>query len=130
MVFHTFNNKTLKMTLLSKLWPHQINAIEEQRKHNKCVINMWCGTGKTRTFTIELFINNNKTNVIVFPSLGLINQYSNDYVLSNEEPFKTEFEKYKCLAFCSDNGSKLKSKGKIKFTTDENKLCIFLKKKK
>ena len=129
MVFHTFNNKTLKMTLLSKLWPHQINAIEEQRKHNKCVINMWCGTGKTRTFTIELFINNEKTNVIVFPSLGLINQYCNDYVLSNEEPFKTEFEKYECLAFCSDNDGKLKVKGKIKFTTKENKLHTFLKKK-
>jgi len=117
------------MTLLSKLWPHQIKAIEEQRKHKKCVINMWCGTGKTRTFTIELFINNEKTNVIVFPSLGLINQYCNDYVLSNEEPFKTEFEKYECLAFCSDNDGKLKAKGKINFTTKENKLHTFLKKK-
>ena len=25
---------------------------------------MWCGTGKTRTFTIDLFINSEKTNVI------------------------------------------------------------------
>ena len=45
---------------------------------------MWCGTGKTRTFTIDLFINNEKTNVIVFPSLGLINQYNLDYILKED----------------------------------------------
>ena len=55
---------------------------------------MWC---RTRTFTIDLFINGEKTNVIVVPSLGLINKYRNDYVLSEEDPFKTE---YKYLAFC------------------------------
>jgi len=111
------------------LYEHQKKAIEEQTKYKKCLINMWCGTGKTRTFTIDLFNHNEKTNVIVFPSLGLINQYSNDYVLSNEEPFKTEYEKYKCLAFCSDNDRKLKSKGTISFTTDEKKLNTFLKKR-
>jgi superfamily II DNA or RNA helicase len=111
------------------LYEHQKKAIEEQTKYKKCLINMWCGTGKTRTFTIDLFNHNEKTNVIVFPSLGLINQYSNDYVLSNEEPFKTEYEKYKCLAFCSDNDGKLKSKGTISFTTDEKKLNTFLKKR-
>ena len=59
--------------LLSYLYEHQKKAIEEQNKYKKCLINMWCGTGKTRTFTIDLFINNEQTNVIVFPSLGLIN---------------------------------------------------------
>ena len=91
---------------------------------------MWCGTGKTRTFTIDLFFRSEKTNVIVFPSLGLINQYCNDYALSTEEPFTTQFNNYKCLSFCSDDDGKLKTKGAIKFTTDENKLCKFLKKKK
>lgn len=37
--------------------------------------------------------------IVVFPSLGLINQYCNDYILSQEEPFQNEFKKYKCLAF-------------------------------
>ena len=115
--------------ILSCLYDHQKKAIEEQNKYNKCLINMWCGTGKTRTFTIDLFIKNEKRNVIVFPSLGLINQYCNDYALSTDEPFKTEFEKYKCLAFCSDDDGKLKSRGKIQFTTDEKKLNTFLKKK-
>jgi len=111
------------------LRPTQREAIEEQNKYKKCLINMWCGTGKTRTFTIDLFIKNEKINVIVFPSLGLINQYCNDYALSTDEPFKTEFEKYKCLAFCSDDDGKLKSKGKIPFTTDEKSLNTFLNKK-
>ena len=115
--------------LLSCLYEHQKKAIEQQNKYKKCLINMWCGTGKTRTFTIDLFMKSDKNNVIVFPSLGLINQYCNDYALSREEPFKTEFEKYNCLAFCSDDDGKLKSKGEIKFTTDERKLNTFIKKK-
>ena len=56
---------------------------------------MWCGTGKTRTFTMDIFIQGEPINVVVFPSLGLINQYCNDYILSLEEPFQCEFKKYK-----------------------------------
>ena len=111
------------------LYHHQIKAIEESNNYKKCLINMWCGTGKTRTFTIDLFLKCEKMNVIVFPSLGLINQYCNDYALSCVEPFKTEFEKYKCLAFCSDDDGKLKSKGAITFTTNEKNLHKFLKTK-
>ena len=121
--------------LLSCLYEHQKQAIEEQNKYKKCLINMWCGTGKTRTFTIDLFINNEKTNVIVFPSLGLIKQYCDDYILKEDEPFKTEFEKYECLTFCSKyenntDENKIKIKDiKIPYTTDEKKLNTFLKKK-
>ena len=68
-------------------------------------------------------------NLIVFPSLGLINQYCNDYILSKEEPFNTEFQNFECLAFCSDDDGKLKSKDKIVFTTSEKILNAFLKKK-
>jgi hypothetical protein len=46
-------------------------AIEEQTKYKKCLINMWCGTGKTRTFTIDLFINNIK-KVIFYTILFII----------------------------------------------------------
>ena len=110
------------------LYKHQKEAIIEQLKYEKCLINMWCGTGKTRTFTIDLFINNENFNVIVFPSLGLINQYCNDYILSQEEPFKTEFDNFNCLAFCSDDESKLKLKtDKIRYTTSERLLYSFLK---
>ena len=123
------------MDLSSCLYPHQLEAQkstnESQISIPKCLINMWCGTGKTRTFTIGIFNDNQNTNIIVFPSLGLINQYCNDYILSLEEPFVNEFKKYKCLAFCSDDASKLKLKtSKIKYTTNENTLNTFLKQNK
>ena len=118
------------MSLSKYLYNHQENALEKQKCHQKCLINMWCGTGKTRTFTMGVFRDNQTTNVIVFPSLGLINQYCNDYILSHEEPFVSEFEKYKCLAFCSDDESKLKIKtDKIIYTTKEKILNSFLKQK-
>jgi superfamily II DNA or RNA helicase len=115
--------------LLEFLYDHQKKAIEQQKTLKKCLINMWCGTGKTRTFTIDLFINNQNINILVFPSLGLINQYCNDYILSLEEPFNTEFQKFKSMAFCSDDDGKLKSQGEILFTTNENSLFKFIKKK-
>ena len=74
------------------LYPHQKRAIKLQQQYPKCLINMWCGTGKTRTFTVDLLDDCKKMNVIVFPSLGLINQYCNDYTLSSEEPFKSGFD--------------------------------------
>ena len=110
------------------LFAHQKKAIHESNKYPKCLINMWCGTGKSRTFTIDIFNHNEPMNAIVFPSLGLIRQYCNDYILSSEEPFQTEFQKYDCLAFCSDDDRKLKSK-EITFTTNEKTLQKFLKKK-
>ena len=118
------------MSLSEYLYNHQQIALEEQKCHQKCLINMWCGTGKTRTFTMGVFRDNQTTNVIVFPSLGLIAQYCNDYILSHKEPFVSEFKKYKCLAFCSDDESKLKIKtDKIKYTTKEKTLNTFLKHK-
>ena len=111
------------------LYKHQQEAILEKTQHPKCLINMWCGTGKTRTFTLSLFMDSLNTNVIVFPSLGLINQYNNDYFLSDDTIFSDNFSKYKCLAFCSEDDSKLKKKSKqITYTTKETTCSTFLKK--
>jgi len=116
------------MNFYEHLYKHQKEAIESQ-KDKKCLINMWCGTGKTRTFTIDLFINNENFNVIVFPSLGLINQYGNDYILNRNEPFISQFEKFNCLAFCSDDVKKLNFPSKkIKYTTNKDTLCKFIRK--
>lgn len=108
---------------MENLYEHQRRAIQASAPHKKCLIHMWCGTGKTRTFTVDIFIQNQPMNVIVFPSLCLIQQYSNDYIL---EQFQSEFEKFKCLAFCSDDDGKLKSKGSITFTTNEKTLIKFI----
>lgn len=112
------------------LYDHQKEALHESSKYKKCLINMWCGTGKTRTFTMGIFNDNEPINVIVFPSLGLINQYCNDYILSCEELFKIKFERYDCLAFCSDDEKKLIKKDIILFTTKERMLKNFFKQKK
>jgi superfamily II DNA or RNA helicase len=39
------------------LYPHQQEAIQHEKTHDKCLFNMWCGTGKTRVFTISMFID-------------------------------------------------------------------------
>jgi superfamily II DNA or RNA helicase/ubiquinone/menaquinone biosynthesis C-methylase UbiE len=122
-----------KTTLYKHLYQHQHDAIIEQNKYDKCLINMWCGTGKTRTFTIELFIGMKNINVIVFPSLGLINQYCNDYILSSNQPFQHEFANYACMAFCSKSDSEnnpakslISSIRTIPSTTEEKVLIDFL----
>jgi len=112
------------------LYPHQQEAIINKKDKSKCIVNMWCGTGKTRTFTISLFQDFQDINVIVFPSLGLINQYNNDYFLNQNKIFKEHFDKFQCLAFCSDDDTKLKLKAStIKYSTSEKTCKSFMKKK-
>jgi hypothetical protein len=112
------------------LYKHQQKAVEEIQKDKhkkKCLVNMWCATGKTRVFTILTFIRGDQNNVFVFPSLGLINQYNNDYYLSTEKVFQDNFKNYELLAFCSDDESKLKEKSeKITYSTKENDLKNFI----
>ena len=114
----------------TNLWKHQLEAIEKSELHNKCLINMFCGTGKTRVIVEKIFktiLDSNNLNVIVFPSLPLINQFNNDYIL--DDAFKSKFSNFQCLSFCSDSESKLKIKSKhIRYTTSESVLSIFLKK--
>ena len=120
------------MTKLNQyLRKHQKKCLEQLNLNkDKCLVNMWCGTGKTRTFTIKTFLDNYNLTVFVFPSLGLINQYNNDYILNREEPFCSQFKNYKTLSFCSDDESKLKlDNHDIKYTTDTSNLLEFLHEK-
>lgn len=110
------------------LYPHQTNCIASTNQlDKKCLVNMWCGTGKTRTFTVDVLRRRNPLNVIVFPSLGLINQYNNDYFLS---AFSAFFRDFQCLSFCSDDESKLKLKSKlVKYSTSTTTLKSFIRNK-
>ena len=111
----------------NKLFRHQIECIQSKKDLVKCLINIWCGGGKTRIITYSIFEDGKELNVIVFPSLGLINQFNNDYILSKD--FMEYFKEYKCLSVCSDSESKLKIKSDIiKYTTNENKIKSTLKK--
>jgi len=47
-------------------YKHQLEAMEHQKDHPKCLINIWCGTGKTRTYTIDNYINQKQLNKFMF----------------------------------------------------------------
>ena len=62
----------------------QINAFngitEILRTDAKCITKMFCGTGKSRVIR-EVVLNQKKDlSIIVFPSLALIRQFTNDYL--------------------------------------------------
>jgi len=110
------------------LWKHQKECVDKKNEYDKCLINCWCGTGKTRIFTHSILNEGYDLSVIVFPSLGLINQYSFDYV--NNEKFQNLWDKFEILSFCSVNDEKinLRFRGKkIKYTVYDRMLKTFLK---
>jgi len=109
------------------LYPHQEKCIDAKKGLPKSLINIWCGGGKTRIIVYSIFDDGKEVNVIVFPSLGLINQFNNDYILC--EDFMDYFKKYHCLSVCSDSESKLKIKTDIiRYTTKESIIKSHLKK--
>ena len=85
------------------------------------LIVMWCGTGKTRTFTYSILEDAELVNVMVFPSLVLIEQYVRDYILTGV--FKDLWTSYRIICFCS---SKFIPR-KIDCHTDTEELGRFLK---
>ena len=105
------------------LWSHQQNAINSKKNFKKCLINMWCGTGKTRVFTKSILDDNKQRNVIVFPSLGLINQYIKDYI--NNPDFIKYWKTYAFSSFCSEDEKKHTYK-QIKSSTNTKTLLNIL----
>ena len=75
--------KSIKKVVDLPLWKHQEECTKEKDKINtgRCLIHVWCGTGKTRIFTKSILVTRKKLNVIVFPTLGLIKQYEKDFNL-------------------------------------------------
>jgi superfamily II DNA or RNA helicase len=72
----------------------QINAFNEitdiLKTDPKCIVKMFCGTGKSRVIR-EVVLNQKKDlSIIVFPSLALIRQFTNDYLqtIKSHESYK------------------------------------------
>jgi len=67
------------------------NAITDILKTDpKCIVKMFCGTGKSRVIR-EVVLNQKKDlSIIVFPSLALIRQFTNDYLqtIQSQESYK------------------------------------------
>jgi len=120
--------------LYNDLYGHQRDCIQTKKGLPKSLINIWCGGGKTRIIVCSIFEDGQDMNIIVFPSLGLINQFNNDYILC--ETFMDYFKQYDCLSVCSDSDKKLNKpvnidKGRfpnINYTTNENKIKSTIKK--
>jgi superfamily II DNA or RNA helicase len=77
-----FDDSDIRYVLLTNdqsLRYYQIEAIINIINQRKCLVKMFCGTGKSRIFTNDILYHQKKLNIIVFPSLALINQYSSDY---------------------------------------------------
>ena len=102
------------------LFPHQQECIECKKLEPICLINIWCGCGKTLIIVYSIYDDDKELNIIVFPSLGLINQFNNDYMLC--ENYIDIFKNYTCLSICSDSEKKLNKPlniDKIKFPNIE-----------
>ena len=87
------------------------NAIyEELIISNKCIVKMFCGTGKSILMRKCKVVENKKLVVYVFPSLSLVDQFYSDYL--------GDYPNEDILKICSENES----------TTDPIEIIQFLSK--
>jgi superfamily II DNA or RNA helicase len=101
--------------------PYQLEALLSIFSYLKCVVKMFCGTGKSRIITNVIIHEKKELSVIVFPSLALINQYSADYL--NNVEYNTHFKKHKTINISSEILPTIES------TTDPKQIRLFLKSK-
>ena len=110
---------------------HQKDAIynlsETFKDHGKCLLKMFCGTGKTRTM-FYFVLNNYDKIVIVLPSLLLVDQFNIDYIC--DEMWQEYMKDYGILNICSKDESKIEKLHDIKTTTKERLINLFLKRSK
>ena len=48
--------------------------------HDKCIVKMFCGTGKSRVIRAIILTQKKPLSIVVFPSLALIRQFTADYL--------------------------------------------------
>ena len=86
------------------------SIISEITVKSKCLVKMFCGSGKSLIMSNIVSHLNNDLSVFVFPSLSLIDQFYTDYIHTNNKP--------NVLRISSDDNS----------TTNPQKIMIFMKK--
>ena len=102
---------------------YQLDALLNIFLYAKCLVKMFCGVGKSIIITNVIIHGKKELNVIVFPSLALIMQYSMDYLLNEEKPYKKHFKKYTHINISSEKLENVNS------TTDPKEIKKFLNKK-
>ena len=98
--------------------PYQIDAIENIMKYKKCIVKMFCGTGKSIVLINTIIHSKQNLSVIVFPSLALINQFSSDYI--HNDKYSKHFKRDKIINVSSETLDNVES------TTDVKKIKKFL----
>jgi superfamily II DNA or RNA helicase len=78
--------------------------------NNKCIVKMFCGTGKSLLMRNCKILQNNPFIVYVFPSLNLIDQFYNDYLIDFNN----------VLRISSDKGSTTNSTEIITYLNDKS----------
>ncbi len=101
--------------------PYQLEALLSIFLYAKCLVKMFCGTGKSRIITNVIIHEKKELSVVVFPSLALISQYSADYL--NNAEYVRHFKKHKTLNVSSEILSTIES------TTAPKEIKKFLKMK-
>ena len=99
--------------------PYQIHALLSIFQYPKCLVKMFCGTGKSRIITNVIFHEKKELSVVVFPSLALISQYSTDYMTHVE--YNHHFKKHKMMNVSSESLTTIDS------TTSPKEIQKFLK---
>ncbi|MFN5422872.1 MAG: DEAD/DEAH box helicase, partial [bacterium] len=54
------------------------------KTHYKCIVKMFCGTGKSRVIRSIILTQKKPLSIVVFPSLALIRQFTADYLKDKE----------------------------------------------
>jgi len=99
--------------------PYQLEALLSIFLYAKCLVKMFCGTGKSRIITNVIIHEKKELSVVVFPSLALISQYSADYL--NNEEYVRHFKKHKTMNVSSESLTTIDS------TTAPKEIKKFLK---
>ena len=113
--------------LLNEHQKDAINGIKKTFKdHDRCLLKMFCGTGKTRTMFCYC-LNYCSSVVIIFPSLLLVKQFNEDYLMNKElikrieKYYNKKMDNFKFLNICSMKESKNKDKENITIDTTTSK---------
>jgi len=63
----------------SALRPYQCSAVDGILRHPRCLVKMFCGTGKSIVMTETIARLKKSLTVVVFPSLALVSQFATEY---------------------------------------------------
>jgi len=115
-----------------KLRKHQKNAIKgienALENGNKCLVKMFCGTGKTRIVFYLMMHHDEDFLVIVFPSISLVTQFNVDYV--HNKKWHKLTKQFQYMSICSKNELEIESnQHNVHYTTNEKDITKFIKKK-